>query len=312
MMTKSRRLWDKASHLLIDVAYFESERSKVLAAHPSLNSRGLGFLSRSLGGRKIRSVEDLKLLEDWESKEFAALRDALRPGGSDEQGIRNTLEYFVDGRISLSYRLRGCSQGKRFNGPAPPKTSSYRLKQSVESYLRETDRRKGKVDEETKSSRYTANGAFICASLMVGLKIWTYYGSINPDLRIGEPWAVAGLQPEDYARSGEEAMARFWRWVVQLDRNDPVLDEFIGNTIDLLYSGASLQRLRHEMVRAEEAARMTYEDLVLEFRDGVLRSENQDIKPLSRVGFLEGEIEVPDDFNEMGAEEISRLFAGEA
>lgn len=312
MMTKSRRLWDTASRLLSDVEYFDSQRSKVLDAQPLLNSRGLGYLSRSHSGLMLRNVDELKLLEDWESKEFAALRDALRTGGCDEQGIRNTLEYFVQGRISLSYRLRGCSQGKRFNGPAPPKTSSYRLKHSVESYLQETDRRKGKVDEETKSSRYTANGALICASLMVGLKIWTYQGSINPDLRIGEPWAVAGLQPEDYVRSREEVMARFWRWVVQLDRNDPALDEFIGDTIDLLYSGASLQGLRYAIVRAEESARMIYEDLILEFRDGIVRSGKQDAKPLSRIGFLVGEIEVPDDFNEMGTEEISRLFEGKA
>lgn len=147
---------------------------------------------------------------------------------------------------------------------------------------------------------------------MVGLKIWTYKDSINPDLRIGEPWAVAGLQPEDYVLPREEIMARFWRWVVQLDRSDPVLDDFIADTIDLLYGGTSLERLRFAILRADERARSIYQDLILEFRDELGRSEKQNAKPLSRIGSLVGEIELPDDFNEMGAEEITRLFEGKA
>ena len=312
MMTKNHELWDTANRLLSEVDYFESERSKVLDAQPLLNSQGLRYLPRSRRGVKVHTVEELKRLDDREIQEFEAARDALRTGGRDEQGIRNTLEYFVEGRIALSYRLRGCTQPKRFNGPAPPKTSSYRLKHRVESFLQEHDRRNGIVDEETKSSRFTSNGAFICASLMVGLKFWTYRGSIHPDFRIGQPWAVAGLQPDDYDESREEVMARFWRWMVQLDRDDPVLEEFIGDTIDLLYDGASLQQLRYAIVRMDERAQRMYQDLILEFRDGVSRSGNHDAKPLSRIGFLVGEIEVPDDFNEMGAEEISRLFEGNA
>ena len=108
-MTKNRRLWDTASRLLSDVDYFESERSKVLDAQPLLNSQELGYLSRSHRGLKVRTVEELKLLSDWEIQEFETARDSLRAGGYDEQGIRDTLEYFVKGRITLSYRLRGCT-----------------------------------------------------------------------------------------------------------------------------------------------------------------------------------------------------------
>ena len=32
-------------------------------------------------------------------------------------------------------------------------------------------------------------------------------------------------------------------------------------------------------------------------------------KPQQRLGFLEGEIEVPDNFDDMGAQEIAELFA---
>lgn len=33
---------------------------------------------------------------------------------------------------------------------------------------------------------------------------------------------------------------------------------------------------------------------------------------IKRLGFLEGQIAVPDDFDRMGSEEIERLFGGEA
>ncbi len=36
-----------------------------------------------------------------------------------------------------------------------------------------------------------------------------------------------------------------------------------------------------------------------------------DAKQLRRTGFLEGRFSVPDDFDQMGAEEIVRLFEGE-
>ena len=307
-MSKNRRLWDTASRLLSDSRYFDSERNKTLDSHPLLNSRGLGYPSRSRRGQMICKLEELANLEENEIRAFIEARDSLRMGGRCEQGIRNTLEYFVNGRISLSYRLRGCIQPKRFNGPAPPKQSSYSLKQSVESYLRDQDRRRSTVEEDQKTNWHTANGAFICASLMVGLKIWTYKGSINPDLRIGKPWAVAGLQPEDYVRSSEEDMARFWRWVVQLDQDDPKIEEFISDTIDLLYSGVSLERLQFTILRADESVRTIYEDLLSEFRVEPGRTVTDDPEMLKRIGFLFGEIDVPDDFNEMARDEIAEMF----
>ena len=34
-------------------------------------------------------------------------------------------------------------------------------------------------------------------------------------------------------------------------------------------------------------------------------------KQVRRIGFLEGQISVPDDFNTMGADEIERMFGGD-
>jgi len=36
-----------------------------------------------------------------------------------------------------------------------------------------------------------------------------------------------------------------------------------------------------------------------------------DAKPLQRLGFMKGQIEVPDDFDEMYREEIEQMFYGE-
>lgn len=33
-------------------------------------------------------------------------------------------------------------------------------------------------------------------------------------------------------------------------------------------------------------------------------------KPLRRIGFLKGQIQVPEDFDEMGADEIVKMFEG--
>jgi prevent-host-death family protein len=35
------------------------------------------------------------------------------------------------------------------------------------------------------------------------------------------------------------------------------------------------------------------------------------VKPLQRLGFMKGQIEVPDDFDEMFREEIEQMFYGE-
>ena len=39
--------------------------------------------------------------------------------------------------------------------------------------------------------------------------------------------------------------------------------------------------------------------------------QTQSVKPSPRLGFLAGEITVPDDFDRMGAAEIERLFGSE-
>ena len=139
-MTKSQQLWLRAARLLSDPGFFDAARERVLAAYPLLNSHGLGQVCRR---RRIISADSTHS-GCWETERIPdnldAARDALRAGGQYERGIRNTLEYFVEGRVSLSYRLKGCGWARRFNGPAPPKRSSYALRHEVESYLREMDR----------------------------------------------------------------------------------------------------------------------------------------------------------------------------
>jgi prevent-host-death family protein len=43
----------------------------------------------------------------------------------------------------------------------------------------------------------------------------------------------------------------------------------------------------------------------------VVPLDAEEKKPVKRIGFMEGEIQVPDDFNEMGADEIQKMFYGE-
>ena len=298
-MTKSQHLWLKAARLLSDPGFFESERERVLAAHPTLNSHGLGQLHRSVSpadGSRSECRETERIPNDLDSA-----RNELRAGGQCERGIRNTLEYFVEGRVSLSYRLRGCGWARRFNGPSPQKQSSYYLKCQVESYLREMDRNKGAAE----SDRHTSNGAFICAALMAGLRIWSYRNSINPDLRLGKPWAVAGLQPEDYSHPNDAYMAKFWRWAVQQDTRDPGVEEFVADAVDLLYSGADLKRLRESIVQGGLEGRNVYNRLRDQFG-----FEVSDEAEFSRLGFMSGQIKVPDDFDNMGSPEIEKMFRG--
>ena len=307
-MTKSQHLWSKAARLLSDPQFFNSERERVLADYPLLNSHGLGTVYRH---RRILS-EDGQYSGQWERvcipDNLDKARDELRAGGQYEGGIRNTLEYFVEGRVSLSYRLKGCGWARRFNGPAPPKRSSYGLKHAVESYLRAMDRRREESGRTAEEDRYTSNGAFVCAALMAGLRIWTYQDSINPDLRLGEPWAVAGLQPEDYGHPDDERMARFWRWAVQQDVDDPYVEDFIADTVELLYEGADLNRLDEALGRACTEALEVYDRLRREF--GFERSAQTAAS--CRLGFMAGQIKVPDDFDSMGGPEIEEMFGGNA
>ena len=256
-MNKSQHFWLKASRLLAEPEFFDLERERILSDYPLLSSHGLGQVRqrRRISGRwKIERIPE----------HLEAARDELRSGGQHEKGIRNTLEYFVKGKVPLSYRLRGCNWARPINGPAPERRSSYFLKHQVESYLRDNGERRW----AERSDRYTSNGAFICASLMAGLRIWTHRDSLNPDLRLGKPWAIAGLQPEDYEQPEDERMAKFWRWAVQQDISHPYAEDFISVTVDLLYSGANLQKMQENLRPACSEARAVYYRLRREFGFG--------------------------------------------
>lgn len=275
----------------------------MLDEYPLLNSDGLGqtrirrrFVSAA--GTQAGRWETERMPADLE-----AAREELRAGGHSEAGIRNTLEYFAEGRVSLSYRLQGCGWARRFNGPAPPRRSSYGLKHEVECYLDEMDKRRATNGGGAPTGRYTSNGAFICAALMAGLQMWTYKDSINPDFRLGKPWAVAGMQPEDYGHPDDERMARFWRWTVQRSVSDPQIEDFIADTVDLLYDGADLKQLRDAVAQSRSKARDVYDRLRREFGFALA-----DEPATSRFGFMAGQIEIPDDFDSMGGPEIEQMF----
>ena len=91
---------------------------------------------------------------------------------------------------------------------------------------------------------------------MAGLRMWSYQNSVNPDFRLGDPWAVAGLQPEDYGHPEDERMARFWRWALQQDVSDSRVEGFIADMVERLYGGANLKQLQEAI--GNESAREAY------------------------------------------------------
>ena len=301
-MTKSQQLWLRAARLLSDSRLYYAERERVLAEHPLLNSHGLGQQRRRklVPGGNGRGKWEVELIPG----DLDGARDELRQGGACERGIRNTLEYLVEARPSLSYRLRGCGWARQINGPAPRKRSSYVLKHEVEEYLRKEDEKALGRDGETRPiDRYTSNGAFVCAALMVGLQMWVYRDSINPDFRLGQPWAVAGMQPEDFTDPEDAQMARFWRWVVRHEVSDPAIESFIADTVYALYSGANLNALKESSVSGSSEARAVYQRLRIEF--GIeFTGEFDSLK----LGFMAGQLEVPEDFDHMGGSQIEEMF----
>ena len=307
-MTQNHVLWSKATRMLSDSTLFDRERERVLTQYPLLNSRGLGFIERKRYAdfgleNSLRNSTIERIPNDLEMS-----RKALQTGGACENGIRNTLAYIVEGHVSVSYRLRGCAWARRFNGPAPSRQSSFRLANRVELYHSDRNRQRRTLGDLAERDPRTSNGAFICAALMLGLQIWQYQSSIHPDLRLGKPWAVAGLQPEDFGDLQDIQMAKFWRWVAQHEITDEELERFVDRTVELLYEGASLDALETS-VREEGTGRYeTYESLVHKYEreTGILVFDPSEQR--TRFGFMAGEIDIPEDFDTMGREEIEELF----
>lgn len=301
-MTKSQQLWLRAARLLSDSRLFNAERERVLTENPLLNSHGLGQQRR----RKLAPHASDR--GKWETElvpgDLDAARDELRAAGHHERGIRNSLEYMAEARPSLSYRLRGCGWARQINGPAPRKRSSCVIKHEVEDYLRKQDEHSRGGDGNAPSiDRHTANGAFICAALMVGLQMWVYRDSINPDFRLGRPWAVAGMQPEDFADPGDAQMARFWRWVVRHEVTSPEIERFIIDSVHALYEGADLNSLRAAVERGSSQS----QDVYHRFRIGFgIEFTGEFDSP--RLGFMAGQIQVPEDFDRMGRSQIEEMF----
>ena len=105
------------------------------------------------------------------------------------------------------------------------------------------------------------------------------------------------------ARAGAE---RGWRLLQNLD---VTLTRQLGmRRIDIEQADQQLARLvdgmeRGETVVLERAGRPVATISRIE--------EDEAFAPLPRIGFLKGEITVPEDFDRMGSREIERLFNGE-
>lgn len=301
-MTKSQVFWEQSHRLLSEPRQFEAERDRVLHAYPSLNSQGLGQVQR-------KRRQHYNIIRENYPLDLGAARNELRAGGVHERGIRNTLEYFLYGKVSLSYRLRGCNWARHFGGPAPPRESSYVLSRRVGTYPQEINPIPDSTGAPARTDLNASNGAFICACLMVGLRVWKYRNSIHVDIRLGRPWAVAGLRPNEFTHPQDITMARFWRWAVQQDWSIPDIEEFTKFAVEHLYDGASLRDMRELVYQQGGQIQSTFLRLRKKFG---LHEEVSGLTgtphPSSRLGFLVGRIKVPDDFDQMGASEIKKMF----
>lgn len=70
------------------------------------------------------------------------------------------------------------------------------------------------------------------------------------------------------------------------------------------------------IIAAEEYERLKRKDAIMIAAEAMpsfgLSDEASPVAPNSRLGFMAGEIAVPDDFDRMGSEEIEQLFGAEA
>ena len=282
-MNKSEIVWAKASQLLADTHLFDSELGRVQGVTPIAYPQGMELP--------------------------ATFREEACFRGEYEQGVRNTLEYLVHGRISLCYRLRGCSWARKFNGPAPQFEPSYTHCLRVTNYLladADLPHRKGRLNQV---SRYTPSSALICACLMVGLPIRSRKKSEYPEVRLGKPWAIAGVQPEQFTKSSDETMARFWRWVVQQERSDSRVEEFIRSAVERLYEGSTLLEMedfvRNESTDTQNAFHMFWDKFGV---SSALAYSFSRKSSQHKVGFLAGHIEISDDYDDINAVEIEESF----
>ena len=105
----------------------------------------------------------------------------------------------------------------------------------------------------------------------------------------------------------DERMARFWRWAVQQDADDPHVEDFIADTVELLYSGADLKQLEETIAKRRSEAQAVYDRLRREF--GFEHSAQTAAS--RRLGFMAGQIKVPRRLRQYGRTGDRRNVRGE-
>lgn len=116
--------------------------------------------------------------------------------------------------------------------------------------------------------------------------------------------------PNDYKHESEEMMARFWWRVERLDFSRSEMEIVIADKVDALYRGACLDIFKENEVFGDETNRRLFGERLTVFALKLAGIENAPHIARKRIRSLLGEIDAPDDFNEIGAEVIERLFYG--
>lgn len=98
-------------------------------------------------------------------------------------------------------------------------------------------------------------------------------------------------------------MASFWRWAVRHEATDPEIESFIIVSVNALYDGADLDALRATVERGGSGTQDVYHRLRIEY--GIEFTGEFDSP---KLGFMAGQIEVPDDFDRMGRSRIEEMF----